>query len=357
MSDSIQGFEIMFGDDNDDTRAWQRLNHAAQNGSRPHASQAGTFWSKTMATNDSPPGFPDDDNDGPGEDNPPPDSRMHAVTLQSIEIEATMQRNRIPSNTKEFPLTGSDKYALVNAEDYEKLIPYRWYIHSNGYARATINHKRVYMHRFILPPPEGYEVDHMNGDKLDNRRMNLRIATRRQNSQNMRPKGGYSQFIGVTKMKQGEWERWVARIRIDGKRTQLGYFTNEIEAARAFDRAAHKHHGEFAKLNFPHEYHCTNCDGAHSTQRCPEIHQALLADEPAIAVYETREMIRLWGASRTLLVAKLARLTRPQLVCQAVAFAAWLETRTQAGLSAASVLHIWETMLDGPAAPAIQAAA
>lgn len=68
MSDSIQGFEIMFGDDNDHTRAWQRLNQAAQNGSRPHASQAGTFWKV------SPPGFPDDDNDGPGEDNPPPDT-------------------------------------------------------------------------------------------------------------------------------------------------------------------------------------------------------------------------------------------------------------------------------------------
>lgn len=102
---------------------------------------------------------------------------------------------------------------------------------------------------------------------------------------------------------------------------------------------------------------CKNCQGIHPTQKCPELRAALLADEPAIAVYETREMIRLWGASRTLLVAKLARLTRPQLVCQAVAFAAWLETRTQAGLSAASVLHIWETMLDGPAAPAIQAAA
>lgn len=103
---------------------------------------------------------------------------------------------------------------------------------------------------------------------------------------------------------------------------------------------------------------CKNCQGIHPTQRCPELRAALLADEPAIAVYETHEMVRLWGASRTLLVAKLARLTRPQLVCQAVAFAAWLDERTQAGLSAASVLHIWETMLDdGPAAPAMQVAA
>lgn len=98
---------------------------------------------------------------------------------------------------------------------------------------------------------------------------------------------------------------------------------------------------------------CKNCQGIHPTQKCPELRFALFAEEPAIAVYETHEMVRLWSVSRTLLVTKLRRLTRPQLVCQAVAFAAWLDERTQAGLSAASVLHIWETMLDdGPTAPA-----
>jgi hypothetical protein len=107
------------------------------------------------------------------------------------------------------------------------------------------------MHRLILNPPAGFVTDHINGNRLDNRRINLRIATHRQNCQNQRPKGLHSQYIGVTKIRQGKWERWMAQIRHDGIRIHLGYFTDEIEAARAYDQAALAHHGEFASLNFP----------------------------------------------------------------------------------------------------------
>lgn len=89
---------------------------------------------------------------------------------------------------------------------------------------------------------------------------------------------------------------------------------------------------------------CKNpdCQGPHYTWQCPQIGDQLLA------IYDTAELAQLWATSRTLLAAKLARLTRAQLHTQAIAFAAWLDTRTHSGLSAASVLHIWETfILDG----------
>lgn len=106
---------------------------------------------------------------------------------------------------------------------------------------------------------------------------------------------------------------------------------------------------------------CKNCQGAHYGWQCPEIRAELFSDDAAACVYDNDEMVRLWASSRALLVIKLRRLTRPQLTAQAVAFAAWLNERTHTNLSAASVLHIWETMIaeygDGPAAPALRMAA
>ncbi len=87
---------------------------------------------------------------------------------------------------------------------------------------------------------------------------------------------------------------------------------------------------------------CSSCgDPIEYPVLCP----ACQEDEPAYAVYDTDDIARLWATSRTLLTAKLARLSRTQLHAQAIAFAAWLDTQTHAGLSAASVLHIWETFI------------
>lgn len=105
---------------------------------------------------------------------------------------------------------------------------------------------------------------------------------------------------------------------------------------------------------------CRNpsCQGIHATQDCPELRAALFVDDQV--VYATDEIADLWAVSRTLLAAKLARLTRAQLHVQAIAFAAWLNEQTHAGLSAASILHIWETFIlagDDPAGMAMQVAA
>ena len=109
------------------------------------------------------------------------------------------------------------------------------------------------MHRMILGVTDSsLHVDHRDHNGLNNTRSNIRVGTPRQNSYNQRPKrGGSSQFKGVSLNKARS--RWVAFIRIDGRNTQLGYFQDEEDAARAYDEAARKHHGEFAYLNFPEE--------------------------------------------------------------------------------------------------------
>jgi len=107
----------------------------------------------------------------------------------------------------------------------------------------------MYLHRFLT----GWErIDHMNGNGLDNRRANLRPATRAENGRNSRRRvDNTSGFKGVVFDKpRGKWR---SRIRVDDGRIHLGMFTDPIAAARAYDAAALEHHGEFASLNFPQE--------------------------------------------------------------------------------------------------------
>jgi hypothetical protein len=151
------------------------------------------------------------------------------------------------------PVSGGKYFAKIDPEDYEEISQCRWYIKKPArkyYSYYAYNRKRLLMHRKIMNPPGGIAIDHINGDGLDNRRTNLRIADACQNQWNQRPKeNGTSKFKGVVRHKEDK--KWRVKIRYRGKHIWLGNYDNEIEAARAYDRAAVKYFGAFARLNFP----------------------------------------------------------------------------------------------------------
>ena len=159
---------------------------------------------------------------------------------------------------KEIPLTQGFA-AIVDDCDYEELMRFKWYAQKDSgtgayYARRTMpraNGKqcKIQMHRQILDTQPGQPVDHANHDTLDNRRANIRKCTPSQNQGNRRKRlrAASSQFKGVYRRK--DTSRWCARIRFVGNLRSLGYFDEEVEAARAYNVAASELFGEFALLN------------------------------------------------------------------------------------------------------------
>lgn len=141
--------------------------------------------------------------------------------------------------------------ALIDDEDLAVLSGYRWAAHRKGhfgiyaeaYCRGSKPQRYISMHRLIM----GERVDHINGNGLDNRRQNLRPATIAENSRNKRKqtKAATSRFKGVSRDKK----TWRAEIELNGRRSRLGWFASEEEAADAYDRAAKRLHGEFARTN------------------------------------------------------------------------------------------------------------
>jgi hypothetical protein len=139
---------------------------------------------------------------------------------------------------------------MVDDDDFYKLSAHAWRLHSGGYAYRgeTIGGKYcvILMHRLIMNAGADEQVDHINHDRLDCRKQNLRICSHTQNnwnrSRNTRPKSGY---IGVVI----EGKQFVAQIRKDGKVVSLGRFYDPLDAAKAYDRAAIEIRGEFAVTN------------------------------------------------------------------------------------------------------------
>jgi len=162
----------------------------------------------------------------------------------------------LAEGAKLIPLT-QDKFAIVDADDYDRLNKYKWYASKkrrNYYAKRRGPHGIVAMHRVILNAPRGLVVDHINHNGLDNRKENLRLCTVAQNCRNARPcnkPNQWSKYKGVTFHKRKN--RFMAAIRYNRKKYFLGYFKNETDAAKAYDKAAKKFFGEFAYLNFPAE--------------------------------------------------------------------------------------------------------
>ena len=146
--------------------------------------------------------------------------------------------------------------ALVDERFADELRKHRWH-YSHGYARRDVRSgsivRAIFMHREVWrlagrTIPAGQELDHINGDPLDNRIENLRVVTHQQNSCNRKSQCGSSRYKGACWHKaKGKWH---ASIMHNGKRIHLGYFANEIEAAKAYDTAARRLFGEYARCNF-----------------------------------------------------------------------------------------------------------
>lgn len=143
---------------------------------------------------------------------------------------------------------------IVDDPDYEELNKYLWCVwipSGKPYAASALGKgKKLFkMHRVILKLDDPkIKVDHRDGDGLNNRRSNLRLATSRQNNQNA-VKSSMSPYRGIQQVPSGNWQ---ASIRDNfGTSIYLGTFREDYEAAKAYDEAAKKFHKEFAVLNFP----------------------------------------------------------------------------------------------------------
>jgi len=142
-----------------------------------------------------------------------------------------------------------NKQAVVDDGDHEELSRYSWY-YKQGYAVRNSEYSNdgkrttIRMHREIMSTPTGFETDHINHDKLDNRRKNLRIVDRSQNMWNRKPQKGRSPYKGVTYNKKHG--KWYAQIQKNGVKIHIGSYSSDIEASKAYQEAASRLHGTFA---------------------------------------------------------------------------------------------------------------
>jgi hypothetical protein len=156
------------------------------------------------------------------------------------------------------------KETIVDDAVYEALMQHgwKWQYSSDGYAVASIKYHSctgrtttaVYLHRWIWDSWAnrslgGLQIDHINRDRLDNRLENLRAATHGQNRCNSEnSKNNISKYRGIWFDKR--CRKYRAHLVVNGKRNYLGYYTDPLDAAKAYDEAAQQYHGEFASINF-----------------------------------------------------------------------------------------------------------
>lgn len=170
-------------------------------------------------------------------------------------------KNDLPIYTDRFGdyckiLLTKSRFAKVDPEDYIWLSQFRWYCNKRPHTSYAIRNagegkecRKILMHREIMDTPKHLVCDHINRNGLDNRKQNLRNCTKQENGMN-RPsqKNGTSRYKGVCWHRR--MKKWVACIKGKGRKSHLGYFVSETSAAKAYDNAARKYHGEFANLNF-----------------------------------------------------------------------------------------------------------
>ena len=159
----------------------------------------------------------------------------------------------LDDSVRRISLANGRGIAVVDTIDFEMVSRYSWWLHTGGYAKAYTgggrkNPKQIYMHRLIMRAEAGQEMDHRNGNKLDNRRSNLRFCTRSQNMANISAHvDGLNKLKGVTFDRR--WNKYYARIQVEGRRIWLGNFQYAYEAAQAYACASAKYFGEYAAVS------------------------------------------------------------------------------------------------------------
>jgi len=160
-----------------------------------------------------------------------------------------------------------NQVAKISDEDFDLISKYKWSAYRIAGTSANGNQhlygfkagfkksidgkvKKFWMHNIIMNPPSGYEVDHIDGDPLNNTRENLRVCTHAENCRNRgKPSTGKtSKYTGVRK--RFDRNKFEASIRVNGKSIHIGYFESEEDAAKAYDAKATEEFGVFARLNF-----------------------------------------------------------------------------------------------------------
>jgi hypothetical protein len=144
---------------------------------------------------------------------------------------------------------------IVDEEDYTTLSQYKWFANRaryTFYAARNINENGkktvVRMHRIIMSAEDDQQIDRINGDGLDNRRSNLRVASVISNQQNRTKHSGNFIYKGIS-FRSDILKHWRARITVNKQEIVLGYFETSLEAALAYDDAAKRFFGEFARTN------------------------------------------------------------------------------------------------------------
>lgn len=161
----------------------------------------------------------------------------------------------VPEGARLIQLT-QGKVVIVDEVDYQELSAYNWHVHRDGKRWYAISRQRtpkggshqIRMHRLIMNAPDGVDVDHIDGNGLNNTRMNLRLATRSQNSCNRNIRNdNTSGYKGVSFHRAtGKWQ---ATITVNGKSAYLGLYATAEDAGAAYDEVAGQIHGQFARTN------------------------------------------------------------------------------------------------------------
>ncbi len=149
---------------------------------------------------------------------------------------------------KQIPLSNSSKKVLVDIFWYKKLVKYLWYLDTSGYPMTRIKASPRRMHTLICARGRGHEIDHINRNKLDNRKKNLRPVTKAENGWNRgKNKNNTSGYKGVSYVKRTG--RFEVKIKKDGMTIFGGYFSNAKQAALKWNHLAMTYHGKFAYQN------------------------------------------------------------------------------------------------------------